>query len=66
MIPRSLFAPFQGKVEGGGDPEAHEGLVGVLGMVDADWGWKEGFVNGLLGLQDEDLEEVVKRVVVAS
>jgi hypothetical protein len=53
-------------VEGASDPEAQEGLVGVLGMVDADWGWKEGFVNGLWGLQDEDLEEDVKRVVAAS
>lgn len=37
----------------------------MLGMVDADWGWKEGFGNGLLELQDGDLE-VVKRVVTAS
>lgn len=46
-----------------GDMEAREEVVAVWGVVAADWRGKEGFANGLLGLEEEDLEEVVKRVV---
>jgi hypothetical protein len=51
---------FKGKLDEG-DPEAQKELVSVLGMVDADWERKEGFANELLGLQDEDLEKVVRK-----
>jgi uncharacterized protein YbjT (DUF2867 family) len=46
-----------------GDMEAREEVVAVWGVVAADWKAKEGFANELLGLQEEDLEEVVQRVV---
>ena len=46
-----------------GDAEATENLVGVLGIVDGNWEGKKDFANGLLGLQGEDLEQVVRRVV---
>jgi hypothetical protein len=55
---------FKGKLDEG-DPEAQKELVSVLGMVDADWERKEGFANELLGLQDEDLERVVRKVVAS-
>lgn len=46
-----------------GDGEAREEVVAVWGVVAADWKEKEGFANSLLGLQEEDLDEVVRRVV---
>lgn len=46
-----------------GDMEAREEVVAVWGVVAADWKGKEGFANGLLGLEEEDLDEVVRRVV---
>ncbi|KAA8620039.1 isoflavone reductase family protein [Pyrenophora tritici-repentis] len=46
-----------------GDGEAREEVVAVWGIVAADWKEKEGFANSLLGLQEEDLDEVIRRVV---
>ncbi|KAK3061907.1 hypothetical protein LTS18_005197 [Coniosporium uncinatum] len=46
-----------------GDKEATERLVGALGVVDADWRGKEGFAMELLGLEDEDLEDVVRKAI---
>lgn len=43
--------------------EATENMVGVLGVVDANWEGKGDFANGLLKLGEEDLERVVKKVV---
>ncbi|KAF2801205.1 isoflavone reductase family protein [Melanomma pulvis-pyrius CBS 109.77] len=46
-----------------GDPEATEEVVAVHGVVASDWAGKSTFANQLLGLEEEDLEEVVARVV---
>lgn len=46
-----------------GDMEAREEVVAVWGVVAADWEGKEGFANGILGLDEENLDDVVKRVV---
>ncbi|KAI1496777.1 NmrA-like family protein [Biscogniauxia marginata] len=46
-----------------GDRAAIEDLVFALGAVDGNWETREGFAMDLLGLKNEDLDEVVKRVV---
>ncbi|KAF1940207.1 NAD(P)-binding protein [Clathrospora elynae] len=46
-----------------GDGAATEEVVAVWGVVASDWKEKDGFANTLLGLQEEDLDEVVQRVV---
>jgi uncharacterized protein YbjT (DUF2867 family) len=46
-----------------GDGEATEEVVAVWGVVASNWKEKEGFANTLLGLKEEDLDEVVGRVV---
>ena len=46
-----------------GDGSAVEELVWVLGTKFGDWRGKEGFAMGMLGLEDEDLDEVVAHVV---
>jgi nucleoside-diphosphate-sugar epimerase len=46
-----------------GDFEAREEVVAVHGIVASDWSKKEGFANELLGLQEENLDEVIKRAV---
>ena len=43
--------------------EAAEQLVSVVGIVDANWEGKEGFANSLLGLKDEDLEQVITKTI---
>jgi hypothetical protein len=50
------------RIEGaaGGDNEAMEEMVAVLGIKRTDWKGDSGFANELLGLEEEDLEEVVK------
>ncbi|KAI9837291.1 MAG: hypothetical protein M1819_000365 [Sarea resinae] len=45
---------------------AEEELVGVLGLLEADWSGKEDFANELLGLGGEDLDEVVQKVVATT
>lgn len=47
------------------DVQAAEDLVGVVGMLDADWEAKDDFANGLLEMRAEDLDQVVRRVVVS-
>ncbi|KNG47989.1 NAD(P)-binding protein [Stemphylium lycopersici] len=46
-----------------GDGEAREEVVAVWGVVAADWKKKDTFANSLLGLQEENLDEAVRRVV---
>ncbi|KAK8065784.1 hypothetical protein PG997_012531 [Apiospora hydei] len=46
-----------------GDKEAVEDLVFALGAVDGDWEGKDDFAMATLGLRNEDLDEVVQRVV---
>jgi hypothetical protein len=47
----------------GGDKKAVEDLVWVLGTLEADWEAVPGYANNLLGLKQENLEEVVARIV---
>ncbi|KAK4547185.1 hypothetical protein LTR36_001406 [Oleoguttula mirabilis] len=46
-----------------GEKAALEELVWYLGAVDADWTKNEGFAMKILGLEDEDLQEAVDKVV---
>lgn len=46
-----------------GDLDAVENLVWILGALDANWEGKENFMMKELGLDNEDLETVVRRVV---
>ncbi|GAP88818.2 hypothetical protein SAMD00023353_1600190 [Rosellinia necatrix] len=46
-----------------GDAAAVEDLVFALGAIDGDWEGRDGFAMDLLGLENEDLDEVVGRVV---
>lgn len=46
-----------------GDKEAVEDLVFALGAIDGNWEEREGFAMELLGLENEDLDEIVRRVV---
>lgn len=48
-----------------GDREAIEDLVFALGAIDGNWEEREGFAMDLLGLENEDLDEVVKKVVAS-
>ncbi|KAI1160869.1 NmrA-like family protein [Nemania serpens] len=49
-----------------GDKKAVEDLVFALGAIDGNWESREGFAMDLLGLENEDLDEVVRRVVDAA
>ncbi|KAF3005219.1 hypothetical protein E8E14_000936 [Neopestalotiopsis sp. 37M] len=46
-----------------GDKDAIEHLVFALGALDGDWEKKDGFAMDVLGLQNQDLDEIVKGVV---
>ncbi len=46
-----------------GDSHAVHDIVFVLGAVDADWTLRKEYAMDLLGLKDENLDEVVARVV---
>ncbi|KAF9693673.1 hypothetical protein EKO04_008253 [Ascochyta lentis] len=46
-----------------GDHDAGEEVVAIWGVVAADWKKREAFANELLGLKEEDLDEVVQQVV---
>lgn len=46
-----------------GDAEAVEELVAVLGITRSNWIGDELFANRLLGLKEENMEEVVRRVL---
>jgi putative NADH-flavin reductase len=45
------------------DHDARENLVGVVGIIDGDWRKKDGFANEMLGLKEENLEDVVRKVL---
>ncbi|KAK6439962.1 hypothetical protein LTR95_003825 [Oleoguttula sp. CCFEE 5521] len=49
------------KKRDGGDKEAIENLVFMLGALESDWTKKDDFAMELLGLEDEDLDQVVGR-----
>ncbi|KAK5061603.1 hypothetical protein LTR84_008147 [Exophiala bonariae] len=49
-----------------GNAVAREDLVGVVGIVEGNWEEKDSFANALLGLQEEDLEEVVRKTLGSS
>lgn len=46
-----------------GDEEAEMDMVTVVGITRGNWEGKDEFSNGLLGLENEDLEKVVKEAV---
>jgi nucleoside-diphosphate-sugar epimerase len=46
-----------------GDKQAVEDLVFVLGTLDGNWEERDGFAMKLLGLKNENLDEVIRRVV---
>jgi uncharacterized protein YbjT (DUF2867 family) len=46
-----------------GDGDAREEVVAVWGVVASDWKGKDGFANELLGLEEENLEETIRKVV---
>ena len=46
-----------------GDREAVEDVVWYLGTVDANWENRETFAMDLLGLKNENLEDVVIKIV---
>ena len=50
-------------VEREDDHDARENLVGVVGIVEGDWRGKKTFANEALGLEEEDLEDVVREVL---
>lgn len=46
-----------------GDTDAIEDLVFVLGAIDGDWEGRPDFAMEMLGLENEDLDQVVQQVV---
>lgn len=46
-----------------GDKQAIEDLVWLLGALDANWEDRKDFAMKDLGLENEDLDEVVRRIV---
>lgn len=46
-----------------GDRDAAEVTVAVWGLIASDWKDKEEFANKTLGLQEEDLDETIRKVV---
>lgn len=61
----NAFLERESKRLAAGDHEALEEIVFVLGTVDADWTRKDGYAMKLLGLEDENLDEVICEVVAA-
>lgn len=49
-----------------GDKASNEDLVFALGVIEGNWEEHEDFSMELLGLENEDLDEVVKKVVAES
>lgn len=47
----------------GGDKDALENLVWLLGAIEGNWEERDEFAMGLLGLGNEDLDDAVKKVV---
>jgi hypothetical protein len=46
-----------------GDKDALENLVWMLGAIEGNWEEREEFAMGVLGLENEDLEEATRKVV---
>ena len=46
-----------------GDGEATENLVSVVGIIDSNWEGKKDLVNSLVGVEEEKLDDVAKKVV---
>lgn len=59
-----LIEELKRRVEETGDGKAREQLVGVMGIVDADWRGKKNFAMDVLGLDDENLETAVRKAVL--
>ncbi|KAL2204569.1 NmrA-like family protein [Sarocladium strictum] len=59
---KAFLAEEKAKVDAG-DHAAVEEVVYVIGQLEADWREKEGFAMELLGLEDEDLEQILRKVV---
>ena len=59
-----LINEIKGKLDRDPDNvEATENMVSVLGIVDSNWESKPDLANSLLGLKEDDLDEVVKKVI---
>jgi nucleoside-diphosphate-sugar epimerase len=58
----SFLAKEKAKVDAG-DRAAIEEVVYVIGTLEADWTTKEDFAMDLLGLKDEDLDQVLAEIV---
>ncbi|KAB5533387.1 isoflavone reductase family protein [Coniochaeta sp. 2T2.1] len=57
------FVAEKKRMADGGDKQAVEDLVFALGVVEGNWEGHEDFSMRLLGLENEDLDQVVKEVV---
>ncbi|KAK8004317.1 hypothetical protein PG989_004036 [Apiospora arundinis] len=57
------FIPNSKAKADAGDKEAVEDLVFALGAIDGNWEGKDDFAMEALGLENEDLDAVVQRVV---
>lgn len=57
------FAEEKMKEMKGGDKAATEDVVWVLGAYEADWRQMKGFANELLGLKEESLDDICKKIV---
>jgi uncharacterized protein YbjT (DUF2867 family) len=57
-----FISEYKAKADAG-DAEANEELVFALGAIDGNWEQKEGFAMKALGLENEDLDEIVQKVV---
>ncbi|KAG5985063.1 hypothetical protein E4U55_001804 [Claviceps digitariae] len=62
-VDSAQYLESQSKRLAEGNKDAVEGIVFVLGTMDADWRRRDGYAMELLGLEDEDLDAVVARVV---
>ncbi|KPM37247.1 hypothetical protein AK830_g9337, partial [Neonectria ditissima] len=60
---KAFIAEAARKLEAQWTKPVMEEIVFVLGALEADWTKEEGFAMELLGLEDEDLDQVVVEVV---
>jgi len=63
MFDSAKFLADQRAKMDAGDKNAMEEVVWWLGTLEADWESEDGFAMSLLGLEEENLDEVVKRMV---
>ncbi|KAK5109286.1 hypothetical protein LTR62_007160 [Meristemomyces frigidus] len=64
ILDSEKFRTEQERLRDEGSKEAVEELVWWLGTVDAEWPSRSNFANKDLGLEDEVLEDVVRRVLM--